>query len=190
MKLSLTLLALIIVCQSIVAAPFKPGYYFDKDGKKIEGLIKFRRATFSAFGSKPSSILFEESEDARPVKLTANDIAAFVIGTDSFTIVYNIKVNSVEGEYSKDFAKVVTTGPMNLYIHMSSSFDGRNDYDNDCYVFSKDNKTYLGIWNVKRQRTELADFFSANADLKARILNKEFDKKIPELVKEYNGATN
>ncbi len=189
MKLSLTLLALIICCQSIVAAPFKAGYYFDKDGKKIEGLIKFRRATFSAFGSKPSSILFEESEDAKTIKLTANDISSFVVGNDSFTIVYNIKVNSAEGEYSKDFAKVVITGPVNLYIHMSSSFDGRNDYDDDCYVFSKDNKTYLGIWNAKKQRQELADFFSDNADLKARILNKEFDKKIPELVKEYNGQS-
>jgi len=190
MKLSLTLLGLIIACQSILAEPFKAGYYFDKDGKKIEGLIKFRRATFSAFGSKASSILFEESEDAKPVKLTANDISSFVIGNDSFTIVYNIKVNSVQGEYSKDFAKVVITGPMNLYVHMSSSFDGRNDYDIDSYVFSKDNKTYLAIWNVKKQREELADFFAANADLKARILNKEFDKKLPELVKEYNGKTN
>ena len=73
---------------------------------------------------------------------------------------------------------------------MSSSFDGRNDYDIDCFVFSKDNKIYLGIWNVKKQREDLADFFAANADLKARILNKEFDKKIPDLVKEYNSKTN
>ena len=44
--------------------------------------------------------------------------------------------------------------------------------------------------NIKKQREELADFFSDNADLKARILNKEFDKKLPDLVKEYNSKTN
>jgi len=104
--------------------------------------------------------------------------------------VYNIKINSVEGEYSKDFAKVVITGPMNLYIHMSSGSDGRNSYDFDTYIFSGDSKNYLSIWNMKKQREELADFFSGNADIKNRILNKEFDKKIPDLAKEYNSKMN
>lgn len=190
MKLILTLLAITIGCQSIVAAPFKDGYYYTKEGKKIEGLIKFRRATFSVFGSKRSSILFEENKDAMPIILTADDISSFVIKNDSFTVVYNIKINSIQGEYSKDFAKVAISGRMNLFIHMSSSSDGRANYNNDSYVFSKDNKNYLGIWDVKKQREEIAQLFSDDAEIKTRILNKEFDKKIPELVKEYNSKMN
>jgi len=100
--------------------------------------------------------------------------------------VYNIKINSIQGEYKKDFAKVIVSGRMNLFIHMSSSSDGKSDYDNDRYVLSKDNKNYLGIWNSKKQREEIASLFSADADIKARILNKDFDKDIPGLVKEYN----
>lgn len=103
--------------------------------------------------------------------MTANDISSFVIGNDSFAVVYNIKVNSVEGEYAKDFAKVIITGPMNLFVHMSSSSDGRNSYETDSYIFSKDNKNYLSLWNIKKQREELADLFSGNEDLKNRILN-------------------
>jgi hypothetical protein len=159
MKLILTLLLITIGSQSILATPFKNGYYYTNQGKKIEGLIKFRRATFSAFGSKPSSILFEENENAQSIKLTAGDISSFVTGADSFTVVYNIKINSIQGEYSKDFAKVVISGRMNLFIHMSSGSDGRNDYNIDSYIFSKDNKNYLGIWNIKKQREEVAELF-------------------------------
>ena len=190
MKPILILLAITICCQSILASSFKEGYYFTKEGKKIEGLIKFNRATFSVFGSKPSSISFEENENAKAIKLRADDISSFVIGNDSFTVAYNIKINSIQGEYAKDFAKVVVSGRMNLFVHMSSSSDGRTDYDNDSYVFSKDNKNFLGVWNVKKQREKIAELFSDNAEIKARILNKEFDKKIPELVKEYNSKMN
>jgi hypothetical protein len=190
MKLILTRLAITISCQSIFAIPFKDGYYYTKEGKKVEGLIKFRRATFSLFGSKQSSILFKENKDSAPIKLTPDDISSFVIGNDSFTLVYNIKINSIQGEYAKDFAKVVVSGRMNLFTHMSSSSNGTTDYDIDSYVFSKDNKNYLGVWNVKKQREEIAELFSADPELKTRILNKEFDKKIPELVKEYNSKMN
>jgi hypothetical protein len=186
MKLIFTLIALTITSQTIFAKPFKEGYYYTKDGKKIEGFIKFRRATFSLFGSKPSEIIFKGNKDSSATKFTADDISSFVIGSDSFSIVYNIKINSIQGEYKKDFAKVIVSGRMNLFIHMSSSSDGKSDYDNDRYVLSKDNKNYLGIWNSKKQREEIASLFSADADIKARILNKDFDKDIPGLVKEYN----
>jgi hypothetical protein len=187
MKLTLTLLVLIVFCQSILATPFKSWYYFDKDGKKIEGLIKFRRATFSAFGSKPGSILFEETEDAKTIKLTANDISSFVIGNDSFAIVYNIKVNSIEGEYAKDFAKVIIAGAMNLH-EFKFRWDGQLWYWQLCFF-----KRWKHLcWNMEYKKTKrrACRFFSGNADIKNRILNKEFDKKIPDPVKEYKSKKN
>jgi hypothetical protein len=186
MKLILVVFMLTLYSQNILATPFEGGYYYTRDGKKTEGLIKFSRATFSVFGSKPCHIMFKENEEGKTIKLTVDDISSFVIGKDSFTLVYNIKINSIQGEYVKDFAKVVVSGRVNLFIHMSSSSDGRSSYTIDSYVLSKDNKKYLGIWDAKKQREEIADFFSDNTAVKTRILNKEFDKKIPELAQEYN----
>ena len=186
MKSILVFLGLILLTQPIFAKSYKEGYYYTKEGKKVEGLIKFRRASFGVFNSKESDILFKKGEDSASVKLTTKDISSFVTGDDSFAIVYNIKINSIQGEYKEDFAKVVITGRMNLFIHMSSSGDGKSFYDNDRYVISKDSKIYFGIWNAKKQRKEIAYFFSDDPDIQSKILNKEFDKKIPELVKEYN----
>ena len=187
MKFGLYLLLMAIGSQQVYMEPFQKGYYYSNDGKRTDGLIKFHRATFSVFGSKKSRIEFEETADSPSKKLTAEDISAFVIGNDSFAIVYNIKINSISGSYKRDFAKVIATGKVNLFLHMSSSADGRSSYDNDRYVLSKDGKQFLGIWNPKDQREEIAEFFSDNAGIKTRILNKEFDKSIPELVKVYNG---
>lgn len=187
MKFALCLLLLAIGFQQGSMEPFQRGYCYSNDGKRTDGLIKFRRATFSVFGSKKSHIEFKEAEDSPSRKLTADDISAFVMGNDSFAVVYNIKINSISGSYVRDFAKVIASGKVNLYLHMSSSADGRNSYDNDRYVLSKDGKKFLGIWNPKDQRKEIAEFFSDNPEIRARILNKEFDKNIPELVKVYNG---
>jgi hypothetical protein len=187
MKNILNLLIVTICLHGLTAASYKSGYYYTKEGVKTEGLIEFHRATFSVFGSKKSHISFKENEDAKAVKLNADDIPCFVIGNDSFAIVYDIQINSISGKYAKDFAKVLLKGKMNLYMHMSSSSDGRSNYENDRYVLSKDGKKFLGIWNPKDQRNEIADLFSDSPDIQSRIRNKEFDKKIYELVIAYNG---
>ncbi len=41
--------------KSLSAAPFVKGYYYANDGKRVEGLIKFGRATFSAFWKQTKS---------------------------------------------------------------------------------------------------------------------------------------
>jgi hypothetical protein len=186
MKDILNLLILTICLQGSSSSSYKSGYYYTKEGVKTEGLIEFHRASFSIFGSRKSHISFKENEDANSVRLNADDIPCFVIGNDSFATVYNIQINSVSGKYAKDFAKILVKGKMNLYMHMSSSGDGRNSYDNDRYVLSKDGKKFLGIWNPKDQRNEIADLFADNPDLQSRIRNKEYDKKIYELVIAYN----
>ena len=187
MKITLCLLLAVMGFQPYYMEQFQPGYYYSNDGKKTTGLIKFHRATFSVFGSRSSRIEFKENEDTPSIKLTAKDIPAFVIGSDSFAVVYNIKINSISGHYDRDFAKVIATGRVNLYLHMSASNDGRQSFENDRYVLSKDGKTFFGIWNPKDQRKDIADFFSDNAELKKRILNKEFDGSITALVQVYNG---
>jgi hypothetical protein len=187
MKHLITLLLIVAFnSQTLFAAPFVSGHYYTTDGKKVEGLVKLIRSSFSVFGSKPCSIKFKENSASKTIKLSINDMTAFVIEQDSFALVYNIKINSIQGEYVKDFAQVRIAGPMNLFIQKSISGDGKYVYENDRYVISKDNKKFLGLWNEKKQREEIAGFFSDNVDLKERILDKKNDINIPDLVKEYN----
>src|SRR5690349_16685761 len=108
MKYILILLVIVTFqIQSSLAAPFLKGRYYTRDGKKTEGLIKFFRASFSVFGSKPSSIKFKADSKTEATKFTADDIVAFVIEKDSFAVVHNIKINSINGEYVRDFAQVI-----------------------------------------------------------------------------------
>ena len=172
--------------KSSLAEPFLKGHYYTNDGKRVEGLIKFGRATFSAFGSKPSNIKFKANSSSSTVKLTAEDISAFVIEKDSFAIVQNIKINSIHGEYARDFAQVIEVGRINLFVHKSSSSDGKFSYDHDKFVISKDNKVFLGIWNINKQREEISEYFSERPDLLAKILDKKDETPIPMLVKEFN----
>lgn len=184
--ISVILLALICQFQTSTAEKFLSGHYYTKEGKKIEGLIKYNRATFSAFGSKASSIKYKASSDDKPIKLTAEDITSFVIGADSFAIIKNFKINSVNGEYEQDFAQVIERGPINLFMHRSASSDGKVSYDNDRYVISNEKNGCFGIWNFVKQREEIAKYFSARPDLVEKILNKKDETPFLDLVRDYN----
>ncbi|GAB3233243.1 hypothetical protein GCM10027454_37740 [Algoriphagus aestuariicola] len=59
-------------------------------------------------------------------------------------------------------------------------------YERDRYILSKDGNNFLGIWNAMKQREEISLLFADNPELMNRILKKEFDNKIPELVALYN----
>jgi len=170
----------------VVGCTLCEGTLLHKRWKEDRRVDKLGRATFSAFGSKPGNIKFKANSNSAPIKLTAEDISAFVIGTDSFAIVQNIKINSINGEYARDFAQVVETGHLNLFVHKSSSSDGKFSYEHDKFVISKDNKVFLGIWNFNKQRNEIAEYFSERPDLKNQILDKKDETTLQTLVKEFN----
>lgn len=180
------LIILTISFQRLDAAPFSKGHYYTAEGRKVEGQIKLVKSSFSLFGSIPCKVKFRENSKSKTVVLSIDDMIAFVVENDSFALVYNIKINSIQGAYVKDFAQVSIVGPMNLLIHKSTSGDGRYIYNHERYVLSKNNNEFLGIWNEKKQRDEIADFFSSNLDLKQKILDKNYEIDIPELVREYN----
>jgi len=54
MKFTISLLALITVYQSLLAAPFKTGYYYTSEGKKIEGLINSGELHFLLLAVNPA----------------------------------------------------------------------------------------------------------------------------------------
>lgn len=189
MKFILVLLTVLLFqFQNLFAAPFLSGHYYTKDGQKVEGLIKFVRASFSVFGSRPSSIKFKSDSRSKSTSFTPDDILSFVVEKDSFTIIQDFKINSISGEYAKDFVQVIEVGQINLYLHKSASYDGKIHHENDSFIISSRNKGNLGIWNFNRQRDDIANYFSRRPDLVAKILNKKDDTPIRLLVRDFNGS--
>lgn len=165
---------------------FVEGYYYTYNGEKVEGLLKLKKSDYTSFKKKNTRILFEANEAASFQRLSIEDIKSFVIAQDTFAIVQDIKVNYLNGEFEKDFAKVIYTGIINLYEHQCLESDGEFIYKKEHYVLSKDDKIFFGIWNINKQREEISLLFSDSPDLIHRILNKEFDEDIPKLVALYN----
>jgi hypothetical protein len=189
MKFVLVILTVLLFeVQTLFAAPFLDGYYYAKDGQKVEGLIKFNRGSFSVFGSRPSSIKFKSNSGSKSVKLTPDDILSFVVESDSFTTIYNFKINSISGEYTQDFAQVIEVGKISLYLHRSSSSDGKMHYEHDNFIISADHRKFLGLWNFNRQREEIAKYFSNRPDLVEKILDKKDKTSIRLLVRDFNGT--
>ncbi|WP_210485806.1 hypothetical protein [Rufibacter aurantiacus] len=187
-QLTISLFLFLLSTTSLLANPFIKGYYFTLDGKKVEGHINFRRSAYNLFRNSPSDIKFKENLDSKAVKLTPNDISSFVIGTDSFTIAHNIKINNLyAGIFPKDFVQVLISGRMNLAMHRSSSHDGRYAYEHNNYVIYKSDETCLTIWRIKNQKEDIAKFFVDFPTLQSKIMEKGFTyDNLPALVQEYN----
>lgn len=120
LRLAGLLLVAVSFTQGEAHAQFKKGYYYDKDGKKVEGLLKFSYGG-NAFTNKSDGdclLVFRENQGAKKIKFTTNDICCFVIENDSFAIIKNFKLNAVV-TYPQDFAEVIHSGDINLYRYYS-----------------------------------------------------------------------
>jgi hypothetical protein len=165
---------------------YSDGYYYSKRGERVSGLIKIKPSNYTSFKKKKTRILFKSDIEDVAQEVTLADMQGFVVEQDSFAVVQNFKINHINGVFDEDFAKVVQTGKMNLYAHRSLIVDTYIFYERDRYILSKDGNNFLGIWNAMKQREEISLLFADNPELMNRILKKEFDNKIPELVALYN----
>ena len=125
MKTTLLFLSAILFAVSanaqVLGSKFRPGYYYDINGQKVEGLIR------SGTGKKPIGgegyITFKEDEKAEKQNLSASMIHGFVIGTDSFTVAHAPR----QGNWSAnelDFVEVMINAPLKLYAINSSGGGG------------------------------------------------------------------
>lgn len=165
---------------------YTKGYYYGRDGARVQGLIKIKPSNYTSFKKKKTRILFKSDTYEVAHEVTLADMKGFVVEQDSFALVKNFKINHITGMFDEDFAKVLQTGKMNLYEHRSLIVDTYIFYQRDRYILSKDGNKFLGIWNATKQREEISLLFADNPELMNRVLNKEFDNKIPELVALYN----
>jgi hypothetical protein len=97
---------------------FQPGHYYTHSGDRVEGLLKH---SFGAtWGAAPDNyILFKPSPEAKESKLTVQELSAFVITQDSFTVKSDFDINDHD-HFDRDFVRVVKSGPISLYLHFST----------------------------------------------------------------------
>jgi hypothetical protein len=177
---------------------YKPAYYYDKKGSRIEGFVD-TSFVISEYVKFKNTLASEE------IKLRAYSVQALIIEPDSFFVVRNFRV---EGDYSNmmrtvtaGFAKVIETGPVNLYqaFYLSNASGGYSSFgsttgggirrSNFTYLLSMDPKktplsVEMGIDDFVKQMTK---YFQDSPEICDRIRKKEFSyPKIQLLVKEYN----
>lgn len=188
MKKALIILLLAIPLASSAQKQYKNGYYFTDESNKFAGQIKLIRASVSVFGSKPTSIRIKRGDQNKKLKL--KDMKGFVIEKDSFALISNFEINSIGGRFEKDFAKVLEKGKINLYIHYSSSSDGKFVYTLDRYVLNKaGSDKYYGIYDRDSHKQYLLSLIKDNAELTDQVKNmskKEWIEEIPFIIRKYN----
>ena len=121
MHLSKYILAcLTIFIYSKPFAQYKEGYYYTKQGTKVEGLLRLEYGG-NAFKNKENGdcfISFKATKEEKRVKLTTADICCFVIEKDSFAAIKNFTLNFM-AHYPRDFAQVLQDGRIKLYMYYS-----------------------------------------------------------------------
>ncbi len=121
----LSILFVSVLIQFKVYGQFKQGYYFKSDGTRVPGLIRFNYGghVFTDKSDGDCSITFKAKKRDKKVNLTTRDICCFVIEKDSFAIIKNFRLNALSS-YPQDFAKVLETGKINLYLYYSKVQSG------------------------------------------------------------------
>ncbi len=112
---------LALIAGTSALAQFKEGYFYTKDGAKVEGLLKFHYGgnflTDKSDGD--CSISYKPTRDAKVTRFTTKYVCCFVIESDSFAIVKNFRFSSFI-TYPVDFAQVIEPGKINLYRYYSN----------------------------------------------------------------------
>lgn len=188
----LSLLLLLFASYITFPSLAQSSYYYSRQGLKLEGSIVFHPSLLQAKGSiKPGYILFNEAGRQKNVKLTSKDISAFVIESDSFTVVQNLKLSENQSKGLEDIVQVVEKGKINLYVHASRTGSESKPPFLEVYILSIPAKqTLLCIYDFEKQQEQIGALFESNPRLKELILSGKVNvEAIPNLVKAFNAAS-
>ncbi len=155
----------------VVGNEYSPGYYYDLYGNKVKGLLKF--SSFDTF------FKYKKDEEDKSKTFKPEDCTAYVIGTDSFTVIEDFTVErdvlSIRSK-KQEFAEVIdrvagytfykhTRAGLHNVIH---TFLVRKDGLDSLMSFPKQSSKF------REMAIEIFGDFHA---LKQRILEKEFRSK-------------
>jgi hypothetical protein len=183
------LFAVIFFC-NYSYSQYKEGYYYTKDGTKVNGLIRLEYGDQLFRGKENGDCLisFKEERGEKRVRLTAADICCFVIKNDSFAVIKNFALNFA-AFYPQDFAQVLQDGKIKLYMYYSIittmgsvSVSSRTVKD---WVIEKNGKVdKLTRSSFKKL---MPDYLEDFPELKEKVESKELGyRDAPEIIKEYN----
>lgn len=167
---------------------YEKGYCYSHTGEKFSGLIKWECSGYPG-KSGVNFIFMKSAPDEKKIKLTTNEIKAFVIGKDSFDIVklfYSLDANG----YNKDFARVVEAGNLTLYSHCreikSYASYGAASTGIECFYYIKKDDTLSILKRIDFKHE--ADFlFGDDKELMNKITKKELGfQNLEQIVAEYN----
>lgn len=167
-------------------AQFKEGYYYTKEGKKIEGLLRFNYggSLFTDKSDGDCSLSFKENKSAKKKKFTTNDICCFVIEKDSFAIIKNFRLSAVV-YYPQDFAQVIESGKIKLYMYFSVIKEQYGTSTITQWVIEKDGK--VDKLTNKKFKELMPIYLSDYPELAEKIKNKTLQyEDSPKIINDYN----
>jgi len=110
----LTLALLLLTFVSARAQKWQPGFFIDRRGQKVEGLIR-TNPSGKAPVKNEGFIVYKENEKGTETRFSASDIRCFVAGQDSF-VVAHAPNNETWSKQELDFVKVVLDEEVKLYM--------------------------------------------------------------------------
>lgn len=110
----LTVFCLLFAFEKSQAQSWVPGYYYDVKNNKNIGLIKLKPSNKEPIKDE-AFIEFKTDSKANPIKLSASELASFVMGRDSFVVAAAPRT----GAWSKnelDFVEVILDEDDRIYM--------------------------------------------------------------------------
>ncbi len=183
------LLLLIALCSATVSRAqafdsYASGYYFDTNHNKHIGLLKLNAVY--------SSLEFKTDEMQTPVKLTTQEVTAFVMEKDSFTVVgdYEVPYGFSSTTISSSFAKVIKTGEVTLYeVATVAGYQQNEAIISGSYLLQKNNSSQVMRVpdGAVRFKKVLSDYFSESGIVSQQIKSGTFTHDhLLEIVDLYN----
>jgi hypothetical protein len=162
----------------VIGDNFTDGYYFDKKGTKINGLLKY--------SMQNRDLKFKLKTDDDEKSIIADECNGYVIGVDSFSVVKNVDIigmfgdsPSKKGEFAEymgkvddiSFYKFLALGTQGSYVKYVVRVNKSSDY----LTFPS------GSGKFKKMASEI---FGSDAVLKAAIEKGKYEvNDVPSLIK-------
>ncbi len=110
----LLILFLMLTFVSAKSQKFQSGFFIDKRGQKVEGLIRTDPSGKGPIKNE-GFFIYKENEKGTETRLSASDVRCFVAGQDSF-VVAHAPHNESWSKQETDFVKVVLNEETKLYM--------------------------------------------------------------------------
>ncbi|MEP3389930.1 MAG: hypothetical protein ABJO02_17195 [Reichenbachiella sp.] len=179
---------------------FNPGYYFDLDGNKHYGLIRFNYSSKTLVNSEA---IYKKSQNHLEQQLDIDSIQSIVFKDDSIIVGSNLIVDALH-HYKKDYLEVIETGKVCLFKHRRASIDSPSkkpleykgypiSYDDTNELISNilisrcndANFEKLELSTSKKMRKQLAQYIGDDEQLISEINSTPFFSSI-QVIKKYN----